>query len=71
MSILTDIYKKLIIFTFLLVFCGLGTSVSAIEEMSELEVMESEMEDSAPDVKNSYINDIEILGANINIYFQK
>ena len=37
----------------------------SVEEMSELEVMESEIPDKTTDVQNNYISDIEILGANI------
>ncbi len=65
MSDLTNIYKKLILFTLLLISVGVIAPSYAIEEMSELEVMESEIESQAPEIKNSYINDIEILGANI------
>ena len=65
MSYLTNIYKKLILFTLLLISVGIIMPSYAVEEMSELEVMESEIENSAPEIKNSYINDIEVLGANI------
>ena len=65
MSDLTNIYKKLILFTLLLACIGVAAPSYAIEEMSELEIMESEIESQAPEIKNSYINDIEILGANI------
>ena len=36
-----------------------------LEEMSEQEVMESDIEAEVAGTKGSYINDIEILGANI------
>ncbi len=65
MSVLTDTYKKLILFTLLLVCGGLFLPVCTAEEMSELEVMESEIEDNSVKPNDSYISDIEILGANI------
>lgn len=65
MSVPANIYKKLILFTLALTCFSYLTPSYAIEEMSELEVMESAMEEAEPEIKNSYINDIEILGANI------
>ena len=66
LSGLINIYKKLILFTLALiciVFCVPAFAVD--EDMSELEVMESELEAPVEEVGHSYINDIEILGANI------
>ena len=63
---LFNIYKRLIIL-FLLVF-GLFyiPEVFAVEEMSEQEIMEAQIEEEpTTKVENAYINDIEILGANI------
>lgn len=65
MAIPANIYKKLILFTLALTCFSFVMPGYAVEEMSELEVMESELENAAPEVKNAYINDIEILGANI------
>lgn len=66
MSDLINIYKKLILFTLALTcFCFVMPSYAIDEDMSELEIMESELEEPASDVNHSYINDIEILGANI------
>ena len=65
MSDLTNIYKKLILFALFLVCAGIVMPSYAVEEMSELEIMESEVENQTSEVNNAYINDIEILGANI------
>jgi len=66
LSDLINIYKKLIIFTLALACVGFTVPSFAVdEEMSELEIMESELEEPTTEVNHSYINDIEILGANI------
>lgn len=66
MSGLINIYKKLILFTLALACIGFVTPAFAVDEdMTELEVMESELEEPAAEINHSYINDIEILGANI------
>jgi len=65
LSVLTKIYKNLIIFTLVLFCAGFLQPCCAIEEMTELEVMESELEDNTKSTNESYINDIEIMGANI------
>ena len=66
MSNIINIYKKLIIFTLLFSCLGIIMPSIAAEEVSELEVMESELEEKTnSEIKSYYINDIEILGANI------
>lgn len=65
MSGLINIYKKSILFTLIIIGICIGMPAYSVEEMSEQEVMESELEAVAPEIKNAYINDIEILGANI------
>ena len=65
MSGLINIYKKLIIFALALSCIVFMAPSFAVDEISEQEVMESELEDETTDSQNSYINDIEILGANI------
>ncbi len=63
---LFKIYKKLIITTFALALSFMPSAVFALEEMTDQEIMEAPLEteeSKAPDI--SYINDIEILGANI------
>lgn len=66
MSGLINIYKKLILFTLVLGCVGFGVPAFAIEDtMSELEIMESDLGEQTQEIQHSYINDIEILGANI------
>ncbi len=63
---LFNIYKKLIILAFALSLPFSALSVCAVEEnMTEQQVMESELEDEHAQETTAYINDIEILGANI------
>ena len=65
MSGLLSIYKKLITFAFALLCVGSVLPAFSVEEMTEQEIMESEIEGEFAEAKSSYINDIEILGANI------
>lgn len=64
---LFNIYKKLIIGIIGFVFIWFFLPVNAIEEMTDSEIMEESRieEETQSAVHNSYINDIEILGANI------
>ena len=59
------IYKKLIILALAFICSGFVMPSFCLEEMSEQEVMESDIEAEVAGTKGSYINDIEILGANI------
>ena len=63
---LFNIYKKLIITTFALVLALVPNVACALEEMTDADIMQAPIEteeNKTPDI--SYINDIEILGANI------
>lgn len=63
---LFNIYKKFIIFILALGLFSVPASVSAIEEMTDKEMMEAPLADEKDyDSNTAYINDIEILGANI------
>ena len=58
--------KKYIILTMALIIYFMPNSVFALDEISEKEIMEAPVtEDTSSQVTYSYINDIEILGANI------
>ena len=58
--------KKYIILTLALIIYFVPSSVFALDEVSEKEIMEAPItEDTNSQVTYSYINDIEILGANI------
>ncbi len=64
---LFNIYKRLIVM-FILVFGLVTVHVPsfAVEEMTEQEIIDSQLEDEpTTKIENAYINDIEILGANI------
>ena len=67
MQSLFDIYKKLIIFILALGVCVFAAPAFALEDsITEQEVMESDIEsEHSYDSNTAYINDIEILGANI------
>ena len=61
-------YKNFIICAVALGLCTVAPSVKALEEIqevSEKDVMESPISNEEIDSSTSYINDIEILGANI------
>jgi outer membrane protein insertion porin family len=63
---LFDIYKKLIIFTLALGFFYVPLACSAANDMTDREIMEAPLEEGdSYDSNTAYINDIEILGANI------
>ena len=63
---LFNIYKRLIVLFLLVLGIYCSPMVFAVEEMTEQEIMEAQMEEEpTAKVENAYINDIEILGANI------
>ena len=63
---LFNIYKRLIVLFLLVLGIYCSPTVFAVEEMTEQEIMEAQMEEEpTAKVENAYINDIEILGANI------
>ena len=63
---LFNIYKRLIVLCLLVLGIYCSPMVFAVEEMTEQEIMEAQMEEEpTAKVENAYINDIEILGANI------
>ena len=62
---LFSIYKKLILSILVLGVILSPCAVQAVEEISEQEIMESALEEEIVSNNNAYINDIEILGANI------
>lgn len=58
-------YKNLILLLIIVAFASIQVSVFADDEITDLEIMESTLEESSEPSKTDYINDIEILGANI------
>ena len=58
-------YKNLILLLIIVAFASIQVSVFADDEITDLEIMESTLEKSNESAKTDYINDIEILGANI------
>lgn len=58
-------YKNLILLLIIVAFASIQVSVFADDEITDLEIMESTLEKSNEHAKTDYINDIEILGANI------
>lgn len=58
-------YKNLILLLIIVAFASVQVSVFADDEITDLEIMESTLEKSNEHAKTDYINDIEILGANI------
>lgn len=62
---LLRIYKKLIVSILAIISVNCFLPAFAMEEISEQEVMQSDIESELAESKSSYINDIEILGANI------
>ena len=58
-------YKNLILLLIIVAFASIQVSVFADDEITDLEIMESTLEESSEPAKTDYINDIEILGANI------
>ena len=58
-------YKNLILLLIIVAFASIQVSVFADDEITDLEIMESTLEESSEPTKTDYINDIEILGANI------
>ena len=62
---LFKIYKRFIIFTLAFGLFFMPTVVCAVEEMTDKEIMEAPLEDALTETNTAYINDIEILGANI------
>jgi outer membrane protein insertion porin family len=62
---LFNIYKKLIIFTLAIVFFYAPSVSAETRDMTDKEIMEAPLEENAYDSNTAYINDIEILGANI------
>ncbi len=63
---LFNIYKRLIVLCLLVLGIYCSPTVFAVEEMTEQEIMEAQIdEEPTAKVENAYINDIEILGANI------
>ena len=65
MSGLVNIYKKSILLVFTAFLVWGASPVFAVEDMTDKEIMESEIEDATKAPDSEYINDIEILGANI------
>ena len=63
---LFNIYKKFIIFTLALGLLAVSGEVSALEDITDKEIMEATLEaEESKTPELSYINDVEILGANI------
>jgi len=60
-----NIYKKFMSVIFLLTLVVIGSSVCAEEDLTDKQIMETSIEDPVADTNTAYINDIEILGANI------
>lgn len=58
-------YKNLILLLIIVAFASIQVNVFADDEITDLEIMESTLEESSEPSKTDYINDIEILGANI------
>lgn len=59
------IYKNLILMALLSAFVCMPVFSAEIKDLSEKDIMESAISDDKAEAKTDYINDIEILGANI------
>ncbi|MCQ2739131.1 MAG: BamA/TamA family outer membrane protein [bacterium] len=64
LAVLSNIYKNFILFILIFGFCSLAMPVFAVEEMTEQQIMEEDLDDEAK-TGDYYVSDIEILGANI------
>ena len=60
-----NIYKFLIVFTLAVGILQIPAFSAEIEEITDRDIMAAPIEEDTPKVDTSYINDIEILGANI------